>query len=117
MDFESVVSQLTIEEARRGDPDAARRRLQVLTGIPLLDLTPEAFHLAEQFLDEGALPARAKDDALHLALCSVHEVPYLLTWNFRHLANARIREVLSGICVHAGYGSPVICTPDELMKR
>ena len=34
---------------------------------------------------EGALPIRATDDALHLAVCAYHGVDYLLTWNCRHL--------------------------------
>ena len=33
--FRLVTSSLTLEEAGRGDPDAARRRLAALSGIPL----------------------------------------------------------------------------------
>ena len=64
----------------------------------------------------GAMPAKANDDALHLAVCAVHGIPYLLTWNFRHIANAQMRRVLGGVCARAGYAFPTVCTPDELMK-
>ena len=74
------------------------------------------FRLAAQFIRPGAMPTKAKDDALHLAVCAVHAIPYLLTWNFRHIANAQVRRVLGGICARAGYDFPTICTPDELMK-
>ena len=53
---------------------------------------------------------------VHLAVCAVHGIPYLLTWNFRHIANAEVRRVLGGVCARAGYDFPTICTPDELMK-
>lgn len=115
-DFNPVVSQLVLDEAARGDKGAAEHRLRALEDVPLLDATPAAFRLAAQFIRPGAMPAKAKDDALHLAVCAVHGIPYLLTWNFRHIANAQVRRVLGGVCARAGYAFPTICTPDELMK-
>lgn len=115
-DFDPVVSQLVLDEAARGDEEAAKQRLRVLENFPLLDATPVTFRLAAQFIRPGAMPTKAKDDALHLAVCAVHGIPYLLTWNFRHIANAQVRRVLGGICARAGYDIPIICTPDELMK-
>lgn len=115
-DFDPVASQLVIDEAAQGDAAAAEQRLRALAEVPLLDATPATFRLAAQLIRPGAMPAKARDDALHLAICAVHCVPYLLTWNFRHIANAQVRRVLGGICVRAGYEFPTICTPDELMK-
>jgi hypothetical protein len=34
-----------------------------------------------------ALPQGAADDALHIAVATVNEMDYLLTWNCRHIAN------------------------------
>ena len=59
--------------------------------------------------------AYSEDDAVHIAVASIHEVDYLLTWNCRHLANPRNwRRIVD--CV-SGYGieTPVICTPEELI--
>ena len=39
-------SQVVAREAREGDPDAARRRLELVSGPPLLDVTDEAIDLA-----------------------------------------------------------------------
>ena len=99
----------------RGDSEAASRRLNALKNFPLVDATPAAFTLAARFIRAEGMPAKAKDDALHLALCAVHGLSYLLTWNFRHLANAELRLFLSGVCAKAGYILPTICTPDELI--
>jgi hypothetical protein len=41
-------------------------------------------------LSAGAIPAKAKADAVHLAVATSHRVDYLLTWNCKHLANAQI---------------------------
>ncbi|MEI6073339.1 MAG: type II toxin-antitoxin system VapC family toxin [Verrucomicrobiae bacterium] len=114
--FALVISQLVLEEAGRGNPEAAARRLKALEPYPLLDASPSAFKLADEFIRPGAMPAKAKDDSLHLAICAVHGVQFLLTWNFRHIANAETRNVLREICTRKGYPFPTICTPDEMMK-
>ena len=36
-DFDLHISQFVLDEAGDGDPDAARRRLEFLEGLPLLD--------------------------------------------------------------------------------
>ena len=63
----------------------------------------------------SALPAKALDDSLHIAVSAVHGVDYLLTWNFRHIDNAENKPVIRSVCDVYGYASPEICTPQELM--
>ncbi len=114
--YKCVISQLVLDEAASGDPLAASQRLAALEEKPLLVSHPLATQLAESFLRPDCIPKKAKDDAMHLALCAVYSVPYLLTWNFRHLANPENRRMLRLLCGKAGYELPVICTPDEMMK-
>jgi predicted nucleic acid-binding protein len=115
--FQLYVSQMVIQEAGSGDPAAAQRRLGELVAIPLLGLTNEAQALARELIENGALPRQAVEDALHIALATVHGMDYLLTWNCRHIANARMREAVVSVCMMRGYEPPVICTPEELMGR
>jgi hypothetical protein len=61
------------------------------------------------------LPDRAFADALHIAVATVHEVDYLVTWNCAHIANAEILPRVGEICSSLGFRLPVVCTPDELM--
>lgn len=62
------------------------------------------------------MPAKAQNDALHLAIAAVNGMDYLLTWNCRHLANAALKTFLERICKKAGYRCPIICTPEELLE-
>ena len=39
--FQFYISQLVIDEASAGDPNAARERVRVLQDLPLLDITDE----------------------------------------------------------------------------
>ena len=113
--FELRTSALTLEEAGRGHQDAAARRLEALDGIAMLPITEATVTLADALILRRALPAGAQNDAIHIAVSAVHGVDYLLTWNFRHLANAETRPLAREVCEQLGYSSPEICTPSELV--
>jgi hypothetical protein len=72
--------------------------------------------LADALINAGAVPRVAARDALHIGICAANGIAYLLTWNFRHLANATLRDKITDVCRMHGYKSPVICTPDELTE-
>jgi hypothetical protein len=113
--FDLFVSELVIRESGAGDEVAAQKRLDALEAIPLLELNEEALNLAKDLVEKGPIPERAKEDALHIALATVHGMDYLITCNCRHIANAEMRKGLALACIIQGYEAPVISTPEELM--
>ncbi|MBI4570155.1 MAG: type II toxin-antitoxin system VapC family toxin [Planctomycetes bacterium] len=114
--YDLCVSQLVLGEAGAGDPQAAQERLAILNNIPLLETTSEALALAKELILAGALPAKAAEDALHIAIAAANGVPFLLTWNCRHLANAAMRPMIESVCASKGLKAPIICTPEELLE-
>ena len=115
--FDLYISESVIEEASAGDSDAARRRLEVLSPIPLLDITDEVKTLAKGLVAGVPLPPRAQTDALHIAVAAANGMDYLLTWNCAHIANAELRPQIEAVCRAAGCEPPVICTPQELLEE
>ena len=116
-DFDLFISQLVIQEASAGDEHAAQRRLQAVADIPLLTLSEEAVTFAEKLVKEGPMPQKAVEDALHVAVATLNGMDYLLTWNFKHIANATMRYKIERICRLTGYEPPIICTPQELLEE
>lgn len=114
-EFDLYVSQIVIDEASEGDQEAAQQRLDKLKDIPLLELKIEALHLADKFIQQQALPAKASQDALHISVATIYGMDYLLTWNCKYIANAVIVKKISRIAAQQGYELPTICTPYELM--
>ena len=43
------------------------------------------------------------DDAAHIAIAVTNGVDFLVTWNFRHIANATMRVRIEQVCRQAGY--------------
>jgi len=113
--FDLYTSKMVLEEAARGDAEAAARRLDALSGLPVLAITNAVRDLSKALVFEGALPAKALDDSLHIAIAAVHGIDYLLTWNCRHIDNAETKPLIRSICVVNGHACPEICTPQELM--
>ena len=114
-DFDVVVSELVLREAAGGDPELAQRRLEVLAGLPRLALTESALWLGTEFIRQRLLPEKAAEDGMHIALATVHDVDYLLTWNCAHIANPEIQERLARFLFEKGLVLPFICTPEELL--
>ncbi|TWT85828.1 hypothetical protein Pla123a_06350 [Posidoniimonas polymericola] len=113
--FELVTSQLTLDEASRGDPEAASERLRLLEGLPLVGISENVLLLAEQLIAAHAMPEKAAADALHVAAAAVGGVKYLLTLNCRHIANAHELPRIYRLFDDAGYGGLLICTPAEFL--
>jgi hypothetical protein len=49
-------------------------------GAGVLPVTPEAEGLAGRYLSDGVIPARFRDDAIHVAIAVLHEIDVVVTW-------------------------------------
>jgi predicted nucleic acid-binding protein len=113
--YDLYISQAVLDEASRGNMEAARKRLLALRDVPLVGPVAPAIILAQQILDRKLMPPKAATDALHLAMAAVHRMDVLLTWNCKHLANATLLVDLGRFVRIKGYEAPIVCTPNEMM--
>lgn len=113
--FDLVVSEVVIRECKVGDPVAVARRLEAIEGLPLLALDDVASEIAIELLDKRILPEKAAEDALHIAVAAAHRVDFLLSWNFRHIANPIIQAKVAAYLVERDLALPFICPPEELL--
>ncbi len=115
--FRLYTSVFTLDEAGRGDTEAAARRMKFLHGIPELDIPPELPLIEGDIIKLFRLPPRATTDASHLALAVLHRMDYLLTWNCAHLANASHQKELMEYCTYHSLHVPIVCTPEALTQQ
>jgi len=114
-DYELFVSQSVWQECAAGDPVAAEKRLAALEGISVLAVTQDMIRLAKSLIEQAIIPSKAIEDALHIAVSTLHHVDFLLTWNCRHIANPVIQEKIAVYLETSGLFLPIICTPEELL--
>jgi len=116
-EFELVTSTETMNEVAEGDPAMASERLALLKGIRILPITVEVAELARLLVSSGLVPSIATPDAVHIALASVHRIDFLVTWNFKHIANPHVRERMRMKINESGHRMPVMCSPEELLNE
>lgn len=114
--FEPFVSPVVLEEIAKGDPEAADRRKKSIAAFGILEISAEIRDLAERYFTVIDLPERARADAYHLALAVWHGMDYLATWNCTHIAGGKVKWIVQRINAERGIGTPIICTPEELME-
>jgi hypothetical protein len=96
----------------------AQERLEALSGLPMIEFDLIAANaVASELIRAGALPTKARYDALHIACCACAGVELLATWNFRHLANAQKLLQAYAVCEYMGYRPPSIVTLGQLSEN
>ena len=114
--YQLFISQLVIDECSDGNKVAVGDRLNSISTFDLLGGGVDTDNLANQLIVSKAIPASEPRDAFHIAIAATNGVKYLLTWNFKHIANAMLRKKIESTCRNSGFEPPIICTPDELME-
>lgn len=94
-EYEIFVSESVLRECAAGNPDAAQKRLKIAETLPLLLISEEMFQIAQELLNRIIIPTKAAEDGLHIAIATIYQVDYLLTWNCKHIANPEIQRNIS----------------------
>jgi len=113
--FQFISSVLLDQEiARAPEPVKALMRT-TFSPADLLPMTAEALDLAGHYLAQKVVPVNFTDDARHVAVCSVARLNYLVSWNFKHLANVRREAGFNAVNVLQGYPPVRIVPPTFLI--
>jgi hypothetical protein len=115
--FQIWLSPLVLDEASQGDPVAAAIRLQVCQGLPELEITNDAMAFAQQLISTGAVPTTEPEDALHIALATMHAMDYIASWNFAHMVGPAAKFKLQNKISALGHKPPIIATPEEIFEE
>jgi transposase-like protein len=112
--YDLLTSEATLAELRAGAYPGQDEAIALVEDLPRLELTEEAVAVAELYIRHRVMPSPASGDALHLALASLNELDYLLTWNIRHLANPNKVEHITLINRRLGLVTPLVLSPETL---
>ncbi|MEQ1528258.1 MAG: type II toxin-antitoxin system VapC family toxin [Methylococcales bacterium] len=113
--FELRISELVVRECAADDPEAAQRRLDTIAGIGRLEINERVEQIALGLVKRGLVPPQVSEDALHIAIAAAHGADFILTWNFKHIANPVIQSRIAGFLNEINLPLPYICSPEELL--
>lgn len=119
--YKTYISNVVLEEITNTDNDEKRNKLiHVIEEYPIellkINQLDEIEQLAESYIEQKIIPPSKRFEALHIAISVIHKIDYLVSWNYKHLANVnRERKVLS-LNYKLNYLHPIrILTPIELI--
>jgi len=115
--FEVLGSELVLAELERNAFPGQRRAIALAKSLSFLPVTDTVIGVGKFYEEHHAMPRSDIGDAYHLAIASVHEVDYLLTWNCKHLANASKFEHIQVLNMRLGLITPTILTPPMLIQE
>ncbi len=112
-----AISDIVLQEIQRA-PEARRAALRGVIERhhpELLRLSEEAEELADRYVAAGLIPAKYRNDALHLAIAVIHEFDVVVSWNFEHMVKLKTRLGVNGMNKMLGYRDIEIVSPEEVV--
>lgn len=78
-------------------------------------LREKVISLTDEYVKHEAIPSDYPEDALHIAISTMNEIDYLLSWNFEHIVRVKTRRIVNMVNASFGYPDLEIITPAELL--
>lgn len=113
--FRFVTSQVVIDEIAGAPPQVRELMRTSFVSTEVLARTAESEELARAYLAKKVVPPAFSDDARHVAVCCVARIDYLVSWNFKHLANMRRESGFNAVNTLQGYRPVRIVAPTFLI--
>ena len=109
-------SGLVAEEISDAPPEVRRTFEETFNlAEELLPITGEVEDLALEYLKAGVVSAKFEDDARHVAICTIHRVNHIVSWNFKHLVNVRRSAGFNAVNLLQGFPPVSIVNPKVLI--
>lgn len=118
----TYISGLVIEEIQQTkNLDKRKSLLEIIEKYPIdfisTDKTDEIEYLANKYIEEKIIPEKKFMDAYHIAVCVVNGIDYLVSWNYKHLANIQKERQVKIINLSNNYFREFrLITPLELLN-
>ncbi len=113
--FRFVTSAVTLDEMNAAPENVRELFAATFPLEAILDIGAESEALAAAYMEHRVLSPKSTDDARHVATCTVAEIEYLVSWNFRHLVNVEREKGFNAVNLLQGHRTIRIVNPLELI--
>ena len=111
----TYISDIVLDEIRETkDPKLREAFENLVKDFRTLEITDDITNLSNMYLSYRHIP---RGDALHIALASIREIDFLVTWNLRHIYKSGTQEVIKEINTKLMIPIPAIVTPEDFLEE
>ena len=113
--FRFVTSTVTVDELTVAPENVRALFASTFPVETLIEAGAESESLAAAYISHRVVSPKYTDDARHVATCTVAEIEYLVSWNFRHLVNVEREKGFNAVNLLQGYRTVRIINPLSLI--
>ncbi|MGB9630169.1 MAG: type II toxin-antitoxin system VapC family toxin [Thermodesulfobacteriota bacterium] len=114
--FDVYISEITIIEVEKTPDEFLRDKMRmVIKTFSVLKITDKVEELANVYLQYKAVPESYYEDCYHIAIATINEMDYLLSWNFRHIVRKKTKDIVRMVNTLRDLKQVEIITPAELL--
>jgi len=81
-----------------------------------IEMTEEAVDLETEYIKEKVVGQTSFADCLHIALATIYQADYLISWNFKHIVNVQRIRGYNAINIKNGYKLLEIRSPRDFVR-
>ena len=115
-EFKLLFSTVTQDELNSA-PERVKNLVRSLKAenTEFMETNDEAVELASQYIAERVVGQTSFADCLHIALATINQADYLISWNFKHIVNIQRIRGYNAINIKNGYKELEIRSPRDFM--
>jgi predicted nucleic acid-binding protein len=115
---EGFISNIGLEELDKAPEQLRTGILNIIKNVTpeMLMETDDCEELVKEYLANGIIPLKYRDDARHIAVATVYEVDAIVSWNFKHMVNVFIKRAVNSVNLRLGYKTIDILSPQEVIS-
>ena len=113
-----TISDLTIAELSKcAEPKRTLlfEHLSVIDYVEVREI-PETITLADEYLKYGVLNPKSRDDCRHIAIATITECKYIVSWNFKHFVNIKTINKVQAVNKLMNYNEINILPPSMMLE-
>lgn len=116
-DIEVIISDLVIREISK----CSEPKLSFLLGelarldYTLVNVTEDEKGLADIYLQNGVLREKSLDDLTHIAIATLNDCRYIVSWNFKHFVNPKTIKAVNATNLSLNLSQVDIYSPSMML--
>lgn len=112
-----LVTSALVQAELTTAPDKVRDLFdRMLADADIAAVSEAAISLQQAYLRAGVVTAKWATDALHVALATVAECDFIVSWNFKHIVHFEKIPLYNAVNTLEGYGAIAIYSPREVIS-
>ncbi|TFG21728.1 MAG: PIN domain-containing protein [Promethearchaeota archaeon] len=116
-EYEVFISDIVLLEIEQATEQKKELLLNVIKKfkIKALESSEQIEKLAEIYVNEGIIPKKYINDALHIAIATKYKMDAIISWNLTHIVKFKTKLQVKKINEKLNEKDVIICTPEEMV--